>query len=90
MGKPAARDRRQSPTPFQPASPPVAQPPTACLPQTGYLRQWQVLSVVPVSKSTLWRRVRSRTFPAPVKLSVRVTAWRAEDVRRWIAEIGAR
>lgn len=58
------------------------------LPETGFLRQPQVLAFVPISKSTLWRRIQSRSFPAPVKLSVRVTVWRAEDVRRWIAEQG--
>ncbi len=58
------------------------------LPETGFLRQRQVLVFVPVSKSTLWRRVQARTFPAPVKLSERVTVWRAEDVWRWIREQG--
>lgn len=56
------------------------------LPDTGFLRQRQVLVFVPVSKSTLWRRVQAGSFPAPVKLSERVTVWRAEDVRRWIKE----
>ena len=67
----------------------VAQP-AACLPDTGFLRQRQVLAFVPISKSTLWRQVRARSFPSPVKLSARVTAWRAEDVRRWITEHGDR
>lgn len=58
------------------------------LPESGFLRQPQVLALVPISKSTLWRRIRARTFPAPVKLSERVTAWRAEDIRRWIAQQG--
>ena len=58
------------------------------LPETGFLRQPHVLAFVPFSKSTLWRRIQARTFPTPVKLSERVTAWRAEDIRRWIAEQG--
>ena len=58
------------------------------LPQTGFLRQPQVLRFVPISKSTLWRRIQSKTFPQPVKLSQRVTVWRAEDIRQWIAEQG--
>lgn len=62
--------------------------PPASLPETGFLRQPQVLRFVPVSKSTLWRRVGAGSFPAPVKLSAQVTVWRAEDVRRWIAEQG--
>lgn len=65
------------------ASSPVTVPRTV-LPDTGFLRQPQVLFFVPISKSTLWRRVQARTFPEPVKLSERVTAWRAEDIRSWI------
>ena len=70
-----------------PATPatPVAAP---TLPDTGFLRQPQVLAFVPISKSTLWRRIQARTFPEPVKLSERVTVWRAEDIRRWIAQQG--
>lgn len=71
----------------QPADPPAAAP-SAALPDTGFLRQPQVLSFVPISKSTLWRRVQARTFPEPVKLSERVTVWRAEDVRHWIEQQG--
>jgi predicted DNA-binding transcriptional regulator AlpA len=56
------------------------------LPETGFVRQKLLLRFVPFSKSTLWRRVNAGVFPAPVRLSVGITAWRAEDVRRWIAE----
>ena len=61
---------------------------TLALPETGFLRQPQVLAFVPISKSTLWRRIQARSFPEPVKLSERVTVWRAEDIRRWIAQQG--
>lgn len=60
----------------------------AVLPETGFLRQPQVLAFVPISKSTLWRRITAGTFPAPLKLSPRVTVWRVEDVRYWIVEQG--
>lgn len=72
------------PVPAAPSADSPAAPPSAALPDTGFLRQPQVLSFVPISKSTLWRRVHARTFPEPVKLSERVTVWRAEDIRRWI------
>lgn len=42
-------------------------------------------AIVPFSSPTLWRRVKAGEFPAPVKLSERVTAWRVEDVRAWMA-----
>lgn len=40
--------------------------------------------ILPFSSPTLWRMVKSGKFPAPVKLSERVTAWRVEDVRAWM------
>jgi prophage regulatory protein len=41
-------------------------------------------AIVPFSPATLWRKVNSKDFPAPVKLSERITAWRVEDVRDWL------
>jgi prophage regulatory protein len=72
-----------------PAAPTAALPVpqrAPAMPETGFLRQPQVLAFVPISKSTLWRRVQARTFPEPLKLSARITVWRAEDIRRWIAQ----
>lgn len=61
-------------------------PPT--LPSTGFVRQKLLLQCMGFSKSTLWRWVKSGIFPAPVRLSVGITAWRAEDIHCWIAEQG--
>lgn len=61
-------------------------PPT--LPSTGFVRQKLLLQCMGFSKSTLWRWVKSGLFPAPIRLSVGITAWRAEDIHRWIAEQG--
>ena len=59
------------------------------LPETGFVRQSQLIPhIIPFSSSTLWRKVKSGEFPAPVKLSSRVTAWRAEDVRAWMQKFG--
>ena len=74
-----------APTPIPSTAAHGAPAPRIALPATGFLRQPQVLAFVPISKSTLWRHVQARTFPEPVKLSERVTVWRAKDIRRWIA-----
>ncbi len=66
------------------------------LPQTGYVRlpllvgdaKTGKLGILPFSASTLWRRVKAGTFPAPIKLSERVTAWKAENIRQWLDEQG--
>jgi len=62
------------------------------LPQTGFLRQRQILgdpkaqppipAIIPVGKSTWWAGVKSGRFPQPVKLGPRTTAWRVADIRR--------
>ena len=54
------------------------------LPETGFIRLPEVLRLIPVSKSTIWLRVKEGRFPRPVKLSERCTAWRVEEVRRYI------
>ena len=40
----------------------------------------------PISRSTLWRWVRAGRFPAPHKIGPNVTAWRAEEVREFMAK----
>lgn len=51
------------------------------LPQTGLLRFKKVLRFVPVSRSNWWAGVKEGKYPQPVKLSERVTCWRAADIR---------
>ena len=77
------------PTATRQATPPNYRVPVE-LPSTGYLRLPHVLALVPFSKSTIWRQVKSGAFPPPVKLSERITAWRVEDVKQWMAAHGPR
>jgi hypothetical protein len=52
------------------------------LPATGYMRQSQLIpAIFPFSPATLWRKVKEGTFPKPIKLAPRITAWRVEDIR---------
>lgn len=44
---------------------------------------------LPISSPTLWRWVRAGTFPAPVKLSPGVTAWRSAEIDAWEAQRAA-
>lgn len=53
---------------------------------TGFLREKHVLQLVPVAHSTLWAWVRNGKFPAPLKLSERVTVWRSSDVQSFISQ----
>ena len=59
------------------------------IPETGFVRLREVLTVIPVGKTCWWEGVKSGRYPKPVKLSVRCTAWRAEDIHKLIQEISA-
>jgi predicted DNA-binding transcriptional regulator AlpA len=63
------------------------------LPDSAYIRESQLIydpnqpefpAPLPFSAATLWRKVAAGTFPKPVKLSTRVTAWRVADVRDFL------
>lgn len=40
--------------------------------------------LLPFGESTLWTKARNGEFPAPVKLSERITAWKTSDVIEWM------
>jgi prophage regulatory protein len=46
----------------------------------------EVPAPLPFSAPTLWRKVKENTFPQPVKLSDRVTAWNVGEVRAWLMQ----
>ena len=63
------------------------------LPDSAYIREAQLVqspkrpetpAPLPFSAPTLWRKVKAGTFPKPVKLSERVTAWNVGTVRAWM------
>jgi predicted DNA-binding transcriptional regulator AlpA len=58
------------------------------LPQAGFLRLPQVLQIIPVGKSTWWAGIQLGRFPKGVKLGPRTTAWRVEDIRQLLQELG--
>jgi predicted DNA-binding transcriptional regulator AlpA len=55
--------------------------PDDALIRLDFLVAW---GLIPFSRSTLWRKVRQGVFPAPVRVSSQVTAWRCKDVRAWL------
>jgi len=63
------------------------------LPDSAYMREAQMVPApnrpgalvpLPFSAPTLWRKVKAGTFPQPVKLGERITAWKVGDVRKWL------
>lgn len=57
------------------------------MPQAGYIRQAGLLALLPISSATLWRWVQKGSFPPPVKLSSRVTAWEIQRIEKWLTSI---
>lgn len=68
------------------------------LPQTGYVRIWQIIGdkkaeppippIIPISKSSWWSGVKSGKYPKPIKLGLKITAWKAEDIHQLIHTLG--
>ena len=64
------------------------------LPDSAFIRESQLVqspkrpdtpAPLPFSAPTLWRKVKAGTFPKPIKLSERVTAFNVGAVRAWMA-----
>lgn len=67
------------------------------LPDSAYVREAQIIqnsskpndtAPIPFSSPTLWREVKAGTFPRPIKLSKRVTAWKVGSIRAWLKARG--
>ena len=63
------------------------------LPDSAYVREAHIVqsssrpnsaAPLPFSSPTLWRKVKAGTFPKPIKLSERVTAWKVGEIRAWL------
>jgi prophage regulatory protein len=78
----------------QPVHPPHGAPPqtydgpmTVTPARPGQLiRLPRVMEITCLSKSSTYAKVKDGTFPAPVRLSARMVAWRETDVYRWVSE----
>jgi predicted DNA-binding transcriptional regulator AlpA len=65
------------------------------IPAEGYLRLRQIIgdkekgipAIIPISKSTFYKRVKEGIYPQPVELGVRMIAWRVKDIRALIDKL---
>lgn len=58
--------------------------PRPTLPETGFVRLPQILSLIPISRSAWWAGIREGKFPQGIKLGSKTTVWRAGDIRKLI------
>lgn len=57
------------------------------LPDAGFLRLPQVLSLIPISRSSWWDGIKKGKYPKGIKLSAHTTVWSAEDIRKLIRQV---
>jgi prophage regulatory protein len=51
-----------------------------------FIRLPELITMLSVSKPTIWRWVSQGKFPKPTKLGERTSAWSVADVEQWIAQ----
>lgn len=56
-------------------------------PELTLCRLPQVLTIIPVGRSTWWAGVKSGRFPQPLRLSSRCSVWRLSDIRALVASL---
>ena len=49
-------------------------------PKVGYVRLPQILSVIPISKSSWWAGIKSGKYPKQIKLGEKTSVWKAEEI----------
>jgi predicted DNA-binding transcriptional regulator AlpA len=58
--------------------------------ENALLRLPQVLTLIPISRSSWWAGVKTGRYPQPVKLGPRTTAWRAADIAALLETISGK
>ena len=49
------------------------------------LKLKEVVGLVSLSSATIYRMISSGEFPRPVRIGVRATGWRSDEVEEWLA-----
>ena len=55
-----------------------------------FIRARDVISMIGVSRTTLWRMVRAGLFPQPVRITKRNTSYIFDDVEGWMRDRAGR
>ena len=48
------------------------------------IRFSELKQTIPLSRSTLWRKVRANEFPKPIPLGKAAVGWLSSEVQAWI------
>jgi prophage regulatory protein len=68
------------------------------LPATGFVRLPTIIgdpesvppkpALIPVCSSSWWNGIKKGIYPKPIKIGPNTTAWRVEDIRNLINQLG--
>ena len=58
------------------------------LPEIGFVRLDTVLKMIPVGTTAWYQGIREGRFPRPISLGPRTRAYRVEDIRLLIQQLG--
>ena len=51
------------------------------------MKEREVCELLGISKSTLWRWVAVKRFPAPVRIGPRAVRWRQSEILAWMSSL---
>ena len=58
----------------------------AALDELSFLRLPDVKAFTGLSKTSIYARIREKTFPAPIRLGPRSVAWVRSEIQQWAAD----
>ncbi len=64
------------------------QPNSDKQPNYGFYRINQVLSIIPVSRSSWWAGIKAGQYPAGIKIGPNTTVWRQSDIHELCTRLG--
>jgi prophage regulatory protein len=50
------------------------------------IRFKQLKTIVPLSRSSIWRRIQNGSFPNPISLGGKAVGWLESDILSWIEQ----
>jgi prophage regulatory protein len=65
---------------------PRASEMSGSLDDVTFMRLPEVKAVTGLSKTSIYELIRTRSFPAPVRLGPRAVAWLKSEIRNWAVE----
>jgi len=49
-----------------------------------YIRMRELVDLIKISKSTIYRKIKAGIFPQGIKLSDRIIVWNTNEIDQWI------